>query len=73
MEGLERYICADGIKYKVGRSSSDHPSREECDDSVVTSPNQYTFTGGGASHDVGNDEDDRMEFEGGGDVLKPSC
>ena len=73
LEGLERYICADGIEYKVGRSSSDYPSREECDDSVVTGPNQYTFTGGGASHDVGNDEDDRMEFEGGGDVLKPSC
>ena len=72
LEGLERYSHTDGNEYKEGRISTD-PSQEKNDDSVVAGPNQYTFTGGGASHDVENDEDDRMEFEGEGDAPKPSC
>ena len=56
-----------------GRIRTDNPSVEEGEDSVVADPNQYTFIRGEASHGVGNDEDDRMEFEGEGDVPSPCC
>ena len=71
LEGLERYSHAVGNEYKVGRINTD-PSQEKSNDPVGAGPIQYTFSGG-ALHDVKNDEDDRMVFEGDGDVPKPSC
>ena len=71
LAGLERYSHAVGNKYKVGRINTD-PSQEKSNDPVGAGPIQYTFSGG-ALHDVENDEDDRMVFEGDGDVPKHSC
>ena len=39
LEGLERYIIADRNVCKGGKTSSDSPSVEEGDDSMVASPN----------------------------------
>ena len=71
LAGLERYSHAVGNEYKVGRIYTD-PSQEKSNDPVGAGPIQYTFSGG-ALHDVENDEDDRMVFEGDGDVPKHSC